>query len=321
MKKILLLTGFCCFALKAFANCDENGKCVWDCSPEDSSGSCTATFENGTLTVSGTGKMADFSYTAVTDETYPNLRAPDSYDNHLILKTYAPWNDEEGHLSQITNIVVEEGITSVGNKSFAGAVNLQNVSLPDGLEAIGQHAFYLTGLTSVSLPASLETIGNITGSGGGSFQYTNLTSIELPDGLKTISSSVFRNTLIESVVIPDSVEIIGTRAFLNNENLKSVIIGDGVVSIGREAFANTPAYIYCQNTAERSCADLIGENNSDALGRLKIYSIDDKGRIKVGSKTYTSLNDLPKYVLRRIYTVEEATAASGEKNTVILRYK
>ncbi len=301
----------------SYADCDSSGKCVWDCSPDENNPTCRATFENGTLTISGTGEMKDYTYHSDYDFS---VRKPDTKDGYFLM-TNAPWNDEFGHLNQITNLVVEEGITKIGNSTLTHAVNLKSVSLPEGLEAIGTHAFYLTGLTQVELPSTLQTIGNITGSGGGSFQYTNLTSIELPEGLKTISSSVFRSTPLESVVIPDSVEKIGNRAFLNTPNLQSIIIGDGVVSIDAEAFAGISAYIYCKDTAERSCKELIGENNSDAFKKLKVYSIDGNGKIRIGDKVYDNLGDLPKYISRRIYTVEEANAVAGRINRVSITYR
>ena len=262
------------------------------------------------------------NYTLVKDYSAVENRTPDAGNSDGSFSTTdAPWNDEAGHLNLITNVVIEEGITSVGDRAFTHALNLQNVSLPEGLESVGCHAFYLTDLTSVDLPSTVVRIGNMNGDGGGSFQYTNMTQINLPEGLKTISSSTFRSTPLESIVIPDSVETIGKQAFSYNQNLKSVVIGDGVTTINAKAFDGTSAYVYCQESGHggKSCANLVAGTGL-ASDKLKIYTIEN-GKIKVGSKTYNSLDELPQYTLRRIYTLKEAEAAAGKVNTVKIRYR
>ena len=62
--------------------------------------------------------------------------------------------------SGITSIVLEEGVTSVGNYSFADMPNLTSVDLPSTLTRIGGHAFEnAAALTSVTIPASVTEIG------------------------------------------------------------------------------------------------------------------------------------------------------------------
>ena len=86
-----------------------------------------------TLTISGTGDMADFTSGA------------------------APWN---AYLSSITSVVIESGVTSIGNYAFQGCSGLTSVSIPSGVTSIGESAFRdCSGLTSVSIPSSLYSIG------------------------------------------------------------------------------------------------------------------------------------------------------------------
>lgn len=98
------------------------------------SGSCTLTLNNGTLTVSGNGAMAD--YESPTDRPWDNNR-----------------ND-------ITSVVVESGVTTVGQGAFYYSENLTSVTLPEGLTAISRYAFQICGnLTSVTIPSTVTSIG------------------------------------------------------------------------------------------------------------------------------------------------------------------
>ena len=97
------------------------------------SGSCTVTLNNGTLTVSGNGTMAD----------YENI-------------SNRPWDNNS---EDITSVVVESGVTSVGKRAFQSFINLTSVTLPEGLTRIGGSAFMACGrLTSVTIPSTVTSI-------------------------------------------------------------------------------------------------------------------------------------------------------------------
>ena len=87
-----------------------------------------------TLTVSGTGAMPDFN----------------SFDDQ-------PWKDVR---EKIKTVVIETGVTSIGNKAFTGCEVLTSVTLPEsGLETIGEKAFMgCEKLSSITLPKSVTTI-------------------------------------------------------------------------------------------------------------------------------------------------------------------
>ncbi len=98
------------------------------------SGSCTLTLNNGTLTVSGNGAMADYQF--FSDR---------------------PWHNNR---SDITSVVVESGVTTVGRYAFFQFTNMTSVTLPEGLTAIGVSAFRVCGkLTSVTIPSTVTSIG------------------------------------------------------------------------------------------------------------------------------------------------------------------
>ena len=87
-----------------------------------------------TLTVSGTGAMPDFN----------------SFDDQ-------PWKDVR---EKIKTVVIETGVTSIGNKAFTGCEVLTSVTLPEsGLETIGEKAFMgCEKLSSITIPKSVTTI-------------------------------------------------------------------------------------------------------------------------------------------------------------------
>ncbi|MBR6314915.1 MAG: leucine-rich repeat domain-containing protein [Clostridia bacterium] len=90
---------------------------------------------NGTLNISGEGKMANY---------------PSVFD--------CPWYNLMCEI-QIQSIVLKDGVTSVGNNAFYGFVNLTRVTIPDGVERIGLQAFTrCIALTSVSIPGSTTYI-------------------------------------------------------------------------------------------------------------------------------------------------------------------
>ncbi len=181
----------------------------------------------GTLTISatGTGVMLD----QVNGPLFPWF-------------TYA---------ESITSIVIEEGLTYIGNVAFRGTAwntpetnqyrNVRSVTLPSTLKGIGDSAFNgCFGLTSITLPEGLEIIG------GNAFSNTGLKSVVIPEG--TVASSANGNNIFESAAL-ESVEIYGDLSrdgngwghFAENKQLKNVIIGDKVTVIGKRWFANDAA--------------------------------------------------------------------------------
>ena len=204
---------------------------------------------NGVLTVSGTGEMYDYS--AFGGIGGIKSGAPTET---------APWMT---HMSAIEKVVIEEGVTSVGNKAFAMCDGLTAVTLPDSLKRIGREAFYgcwllqdidlpegLTTidigafyscdlLTAIRLPESLAVIGD------SAFGFSGLTAIEFPDNVTTIGYGAFSGCMaLTEVTIPGTVKTVGEKAFSSCSRMTSVTIGEGVESIGASAFA------YCDGLTE-----------------------------------------------------------------------
>lgn len=137
----------------------------------------------GTLTISGTGDMWDFEYAD------------------------APWNDYRG---QICNVVIESGVTSVGQYAFTDHYMLSTVSFPDTLVEIGKAAFnWCDGISTLVIPDSVTTIGY-----GAFAMLSSLESLTLGSGVREIGPYAFQNDLcLTEIEIPESVTTIGDRAF------------------------------------------------------------------------------------------------------------
>ena len=234
----------------------------------------------GTLTISGTGDMADFEW----DGT--------------------PWYSVS---SQVKSVVIKDGVTSIGDCAFGGCISLTSVSIPDGVISIGFAAFescslltgvtipnsvtgigdyafgYCSSLISVTIPGSVTSIGEAAFAGGStsvnvSRENKNYCSVDgglydkqkttifhpgkiqngafrVPDGVNRIGDSAFFDcTSLTSVIIPKSVTSIGSLAFLGCIRLTNVTIPDGVTSIGDAAFAGSSTSINVSRENKNYCS-------------------------------------------------------------------
>lgn len=193
----------------------------------------------GTLTISGTGAMADYS-SSTSD---------------------LPWYD---YKTEVTTVVVENGVTHVGENCFRGFDNLTTATIADSVETLGKYAFYFASkLESVKLSSNLTTINyrvfyacsslasitippSVTYIDSDVFgECTNLESIEIPYGITEISSGMFSGcSSLTSVKLPDTITRIGSDAFDGCSSLASIILPDDVSYIGSNAFWE------CSNLAE-----------------------------------------------------------------------
>ncbi len=133
----------------------------------------------------------------------------------------------------VTDLVISDGVTSIGNYTFYSCSSLASITIPDSVTSIGGSAFYnCTSLTSITIPDSVTSIGS-----NAFYNCTSLTSITIPDSVTSIGWYAFEYcTRLTSITIPDSVTSIGNYAFSHCTSLTSVTIPDSVTSIGACAF-------------------------------------------------------------------------------------
>jgi len=145
--------------------------------------------------------------------------------------------------TEITELVIPDGVTSIGNYAFYNCSGLTSIDIPYSVTSIGGGAFRgCSGLTSITIPNSVTSIGSEAFRG-----CSGLTSIAVENGNSIYDSREDCNAIIETssnkliqgcnnTVIPNSVTSIGDYAFNDCSGLPSITIPNSVKSIGERAF-------------------------------------------------------------------------------------
>ena len=199
MKKQLLL--LVTMMLPMVASADDSGKC-------GDNANWKYVEATKTLTISGTGLMQNYGHDS----------------------SRAPWKKD------IVKVIIENGITSIGNSAFDYCSLLTSVTIPNSVTSIGNYAFYGCGLTSINIPNSVTSIGNYAFFGCG------LTSINIPSSVTTFGKHAFQKcTALSSVSIPNGVEYLVDYGFAGCTSLTSVSIPNSVSGIGAHVFEGCSA--------------------------------------------------------------------------------
>ena len=204
----------------------------------------TYILEDGVLTVSGIGDMDDF--------VSPNN---------------VPWHEQR---ELIKNVIIDEGITSVGSYAFCNCTELETVTLPESLKVIGRDSFlgceaiqgvYLTDLTAWCAVSFYDVSSN-------PLYYTEalylnediVEDLYIPDVVKSVGELAFYNLdCITSVTFADSVTQIGDFSFYGCDNLSYINFGNSVEQIGAFAFSA------CDSVKEISIPDTVTEIGQSAF--------------------------------------------------------
>ena len=143
-----------------------------------------------------------------------------------------PWYSSRNSIKQI---IVEDGVTSIGFFAFNDCSGLTNAIIPDSVTAICDYAFHnCSSLTDVTIPDNVTMIGSYAFS-----RCDSLTTVTIPNSVTSIGGWVFHGcSNLASVTISDSVRTIGYAAFYDCSNLASVTIPDSVTVIREYAFKN-----------------------------------------------------------------------------------
>ena len=240
---------------EADAEPDSNGIALYSTASGQCGSNLTWTLDNGTLTISGKGAM--WSWDQGSD--------------------WGGFSEETGH-NEITTVVINSGVTSIGRGAFGWLSALTSVSIPASVKSIGLDAFaYSDKLTDITYtgkksawqsgPGSVPTLGlnTVVHCSDGDIQPptsgkcgTKVTYTISDDGVLTISGTgamanyTYKDNdssncpwhsvrwAIKKVVIENGVTSIGDFAFAFDISLADVTIPGSVTSIGNRAFMGTP---------------------------------------------------------------------------------
>jgi len=159
------------------------------------SNNLTWTLDGTVLAISGKGTMANYT----KDDP-------------------APWG------TGITEVIIEDGVKSIGNRAFLRCEKLEKVSIADSVTHIGNNAFFrCSALETVELPENLTTTGTYV------FRYSGLKEIEIPASLTTINTGTFDSCeSLEKITLPSTLTEVKEYAFLYNSSLTDVYFDSSV---------------------------------------------------------------------------------------------
>ena len=155
-----------------------------------------------------------------------------------------------------TNPVIPEGVTELPARCFMNCQCFDKVTLPTSMKIISDDCFYNTRVAEVNFPEGLDSIGN------GAFYASDLKIADLPNSITKIASLTFSmcdrlryihipengyidyipnyfaayDDSLERVDIPNTIKKVGTCAFDSNRMLKDIKLPNGLTYIGQNAF-------------------------------------------------------------------------------------
>ena len=169
---------------------------------------------------------------------------------------YVKYYDAFNNCNFITDIIIPNSVTSIGEHAFRNCRSLKSISIPNNVTNIGECAFeHCYSLTNINIPNSVTNIGN------GAFLRcsalecvaisnnvkhirertfclcNSLTNIYIPNNVISIGDYAFSNcNFLKNITVPNSVKSIGYSAFEKCKSLTSIILSDNLKSIGDWAF-------------------------------------------------------------------------------------
>ena len=215
--------------------------------------------ENGTLTISGMGRMQDYS--RWIDTPWYSIR---SQIKSVIIKNGVTsiGNMAFGDCEALTEVTIPDSVIEIGWLAFDSCSSLKGVNIPNSVTYIGGYAFAsCSSLTSVTIPDSVHTICK------SAFEYcSSLTSVMIPDSVTSIDNGAFKGcSALTEIKLPSALRVIQSETFSNCVRLTSVTIPKSATYIGEKAFyyCDSLTDVYYAGTASGWAKISIGDGNED----------------------------------------------------------
>lgn len=268
-KYIIFIACICMLCLSHFAYSEASKEVsgVW--------GNIIWNIKNGVLTISGDGPMPD-------EDEDPT----------------GQWHNSSIS-PQITSVIVEDGVSTIGSYAFAYCENVESILIPQNITAIKEGAFAGTKIRQFSIPASVASLGPrlflncqelysvhipdrattipeefLSG-------CVSLQSVSIPTNVTAIEAGAFSWCSFAEITIPSSVTSIGNNAFRNCQNLESISFPGSIISIGEHAFLRCPKL---STVLLPASVKQVGAGAFAGCTSLQSILVDS------GNSNYTSLN-------------------------------
>ena len=213
-------------------------------------------------------------------------------------------NDKSSR-TKITNISIPVGCKWIGKHAFDGlSVLADKINFPEGLEYIGDGAFYDVPFTSINLPNSVKHIGATAFHGF--YQRSKLQEFKFPEALISCGENIFKelpptiywdaincqscrlsscgsSSLLKTVIFGDKVEFIPAELCYDLDQLTEIILPASVKTIGEGAFSNCSGI---SNVEFPEGLELINESAFCYCTSLQNITIPDKVQI-IGSSAFS----------------------------------
>lgn len=173
--------------------------------------------DNGTLTISGTGNMENYKFKKSVSGN----------------QSTSPWNDYRG---QIENVIIEKGITNIGDYAFYDCQKLASVKVPDGVTVIGEHALCRCfSLIKINIP---NTVTQIKPYAFGICK--SIRKIVIPDSVTQIGNNAFWECYdLTDVTLSKSLTELEDGTFDSCSSLKKLDLHEGLTTFGKTVFEGT----------------------------------------------------------------------------------
>ena len=207
---------------------------------------------NGKLSVCGTGSMGEYG-------RYSNRPPWEDYQSELktlyigngieAVPNYAFNRSFSGNFGSLTEIIISDSVTSIGEYAFDGCVSLTTIQLSNNIVTIGDYAFNECGaLKSIHIPKNVSSIGDNTFNDCNSISgitvdadnqyYASVDGVLFNKAKTVLIRYPLGKNDITNYVIPEGVKEIKHDAFAGNKSLIGVIVPDSTTYIGSYAFQN-----------------------------------------------------------------------------------
>ncbi len=238
---------------------------------ESASGTCgeNVTWEydgNSTLTIRGTGKMNDF----------------------FGAKPWGTWK------SDVTEIVIEEGVENIGHYAFQNFSNVTKVTIPETVTSIGVYAFSGNNLSEVEIPDKVTVVDN-----NAFADNPNLTSIVIPEAVTDLGTSIIARTSVTNVTLKADMEYTDWYLFEDCTTIETLIIEKGVIGYGVAGDAKESVKELIIGAGVRE----IRSGAFSSMSALETVTLEEGAYTEIGEEAFYKCTALKEIIIPKNVTV------------------